>query len=819
MANILKDFRYALRGLVRSPGFTAIALATLALGIGANTAVFTLVDGVLLRPLPYPESEGLVAITHEGRGGEDQLPMSPGLYLVYREHARTLESIGLYQSTVANFVGDDGEAERVDGQSVTPSVFQVLKVPAALGRTLVAQDAEPGADPVVVLSHALWRSRFGGDRDVLGQTVLMDGVSRRVVGVMPAGFTHPDAQTRLWIPFAVDPTTAPLGSFSPNGVGRLADGATAETVNSELAGLIARLGDLRPDAGPVLGFLEEVELAAVVQPLKQATVGDVSRTLWTLLGMVAFVLLIACANVANLLLVRAEGRQRELALRRAIGAGHWDVIRPFLAESLALTLAGGALGVAVAAVAVETTLALAPAGIPRMSEVGVDLRVLAFTGAVSLIAALLFGLFPSLRFIHSDLSGHLKDGGGRGGTTGRERHRARNTLVVVQVALALVLLVGSGLMIRSLVALLSVDAGFEAEGVLTVRLSVPPGEIAEPAGVADFYRQIQDRLRAQPGVESVGAIGGVPLSGQLGFFGHAIEDHPTPPDAIPPLAFGTFADPGYFETMGIEVVDGRALSPGDAADAFRGVVVSEAFVQRWWPDGSALGKRLRPGGGGPGEWWEIVGVVENVRNRSLEEEPEEIVYYPTVVGEPAQPGSIRSRDLVVRVSGDPAAFLPALRREVRDVNARIPLANPRTMQEVVEESASRTSFTMVVLSAASLVALLLGMVGIYGVVSYVVSQRTREIGVRMALGAPRTTVRTMVVRQGMTLAAIGVGIGLVGAFAGSQVLETLLYGVSATDPMTYLGVATVLAGVALLASWIPARRAAGVDPAIALRNE
>ena len=818
MAGMLKDFRYALRGLARSPAFTAIALATLALGIGANTAVFTLVDGVLLRPLPYPAPEELVAVSHEGRGGEDELPISTGLYVVYREHARTLASLGLYQSTVANFVGEEGEAERVDGQSVTPSLFEVLEVSAALGRTLVAGDAEPGADPVVVLSHALWRSRFGGDRDILGRTVLMDGVSRQVVGVMPAGFAHPDGQTRLWIPFVIDPTTAPLGSFSPNAVGRVADGATAESVNSELAGLIGRLGDLRPDAGPVLGFLREVELTAVVRPLKQATVGDVSRTLWTLLGMVAFVLLIACANVANLLLVRAEGRQRELALRRAIGAGHWDVVRPFLAESLALTLAGGALGVAVAALAVQTTLGLAPAGIPRMSEVGVDLRVLAFTGAVSLLAALLFGLFPSLRFIRSDLSGHLKDGGGRGGTTGRERHRARNTLVVVQVALALVLLVGSGLMIRSLVALLAVDAGFEAEGVLTVRLSVPPGEIAEPAGVADFYRQLQDRLRAQPGVEAVGAIGGLPLTGQMGFFGHAIEDHPTAPDAIPPLAFGTFADPGYFETMGIEVVEGRSLAPGDRADGFRGVVVSQAFVERWWPEGDALGKRLRPGGG-PGEWWEIVGVVENVRNRSLEEEPEEIIYYPTVVGEPAQPGSIRSRDLVVRVAGDPAAFLPILRREVRDLNARIPLANPRTMQAVVAESASRTSFTMVVLSAASFVALLLGMVGIYGVVSYVVSQRTREIGVRMALGAPRKTVRTMVVRQGMTLAAVGVAIGLVGAFAGSRVLETLLYGVSATDPMTYIGVASVLAAVALLASWIPARRAAGVDPAIALRNE
>ncbi|HUG42084.1 MAG TPA: ABC transporter permease [Longimicrobiales bacterium] len=815
---MLKEFRYAGRGLARSPAFTAIAVTTLALGIGANTAVFTLVDGVLLRPLPYAAPDRLVSVAHEGRGGEDELPISPGLYLVYREHARSLASLGLFQGTVANFVGDDGSAERVDGQAVTPSLFEVLRVRPALGRTLVAADAEPGADPVVVLSHALWSSMFGRDPAAVGRTVIMDGVSRQVVGVMPPGFT-PNPDTRLWIPMSIDPTTAPLGSFSPSAVGRLADGATVETARAELVSLIRRLEDLRPDAGPVLGFLREVRLTAVVEPLKEAMVGDVGRTLWTLLGMVGFVLLIACANVANLLLVRAEGRQRELALRRAIGAGRWDVIRPFLAESLGLALAGGALGVAMAALAVRTTLALAPAGIPRMNEVGVDFRVLAFTGAVSLLAALIFGLLPSFRYGRSDLSGHLKDGAGRGGTTGRERHRTRNTLVVTQVALALVLLVGSGLMIRSLMALLAVHPGFEPEGVLTVRLGVPPGEIADPAAVADFYRQVQDRLRAQPGVVAVGAVAGGPLTGQLGFFAQAIEDHPTPPDGLPPLAFASFADPGYFEAMEIPLLEGRTLHADDGATGFRGAVVSRAFADRWWPGGSALGRRIRPGGGPDGAWWEIVGVVADVRNRSLQEDPEEIIYYPTLVGEPDQPGAIRSRDLVVRVDGDAAAFLPVLRREVRDLNARIPLANPRTMRDIVEQSMSRTSFTMVVLSSASFVALLLGMVGIYGVVSYVVSQRTREIGVRMALGAPRATVRSMVVRQGMTLAVVGVAIGLIGAVAGSRLLQTLLYGVSATDPVTYTAVAAVLAAVALAASWIPARRAAAVDPAIALRNE
>jgi predicted permease len=813
---MLQDLRFAWRGLLRSPGFAAVAVITVALGIGASTAVFTLVDRVLLRPLPYPASDRLVSLQHEGRGGEDQLPMSAGLYLLYQEHARTLSSLAMYQGTVSNVVGEDGEAERVDGQVVTTSLFDVLRVPPLLGRPLIAADGEEGAEPVVLLSEGLWSSRFGRDRDVVGKTVLMDGVSRRVVGVMPTRFRFPDRDTRFWIPLLVDPVTAPLGAFAPNGIGRMEAGATAETVRGELAGLIGRLTELRPDAGPVLGFLREVRLAAIVRPLKEATVGDVKRTLWTLLGMVGFVLLIACANVANLLLVRAEGRQRELALRRAIGGGRWAVVRPFLAESLVLAAVGGVLGAVLAAVAVRATLGLASADLPRAAEVGVDLRVLAFTAALSVLVALLFGLVPVLRFSRSDLSEHLKDGGGRGGTAGGQRHRVRHALVVAQVALALVLLVGSGLMFRSLRALLSVDPGFQPTGVLTARLSVPPGELETPAAVASYYRDLEDRLRRQAGVRAVGAASAVPLTGGLSFFAHDIEDFPTAADAVPPLAYGVFVDPGYFDALGIPVVEGRGIEVGDAADGLRAVVVSQAFAQRWWPDASAIGKRLRPGGD---EWWQVVGVVGNVRSRGLAEDPEEQIYYPTTVGPVDQPGSIRSRDIVVRVAGDPAAFLPVLRREVRALNARIPAANPRSMTEVLTSSAGRTSFTMVVLGAASLVALLLGIIGIYGVVSYVVSQRTREIGVRMALGAAASSVRGMVLRQGLAVAGIGVVAGLVAAFAFSRLLTSLLYGISAVDPLTYAAVAALLAAVAAVASWLPAVRAAGVDPAEALRNE
>jgi predicted permease len=812
---MLNELRFALRALARTPGFTAVAVITLALGIGATTAVFTLVDSVLLRPLPYADSGRILSIRHEGRGGEDQLPISTGLYLIYGEHARSLSAIAVHTSAIMNVTGD-GEAERVTGQAVTPSIHDVLRTSPAHGRPLTAEDGEPGADPVVVLSHAYWQSRFGSDPSVLNETLVMNGVSRRIVGIMPRGFAYPDENARFWIPMTVDPATAPLGAFGPSGIARMADGATLASVDAELRGLIARLDELVPEAEQAVGFLREVNLTARVSTLKDAVVGDLSRVMWTLLGMVAFVLVIACANVANLLLVRAEGRQREFAVRQALGASRATLARPFLAESLVLGFAGGTLGVAIAVLAVRTTTALAPADLPRMAEVGVDVRVLAFTALLSLLAAFAFGSFPILRYARGDLSGALKEGGARGGTAGRERHRVRNGLVVAQVTLALVLLVGSGLMFRSFLALMAVDPGFRKEGVLTVQLSVPPGEIAEPRAVADLYRQLRERLATQTAVVAVGAGGAVPLSGQLSFGSHQIEDHPTAPNELPPMAFFTNVDPGYFDALGIRVIEGRAIEANDAADGFRGVVVSRAYAGRWWPDGSALGRRVEVGPGGP---WEIVGVVADVRNRGLQEDPEEMLYLPTVIGPADEPQSVRTRELVVRVNGDPAAFLPAVRRVINELNPHVPLANARTMDEVVRVAAAETSFTMAVLGAASAVALLLGLVGIYGVVSYVVTQRTREIGVRMALGATGAEVRGMVVRQGTGLAVIGVAAGLAAALGASRVIESLLFGVSSRDPLTYGAVGASLIAVACLASWIPARRAAGVDPTVALRQE
>ena len=784
------------------------------LGIGATTAVFTLVDGVILTPLPYPDPAELVAVSHEGRGGEDQLPMSTGLYRLYSDQAGSFESIAMHQATVVNLVGD-GDPERIQGRTVTPSFFAVLGVDAVVGRSLTGEDGEPDAEPVVVIGHGLWQSHFGGDPAIVGRTVDMSGVSGRVVGVMSEGFAYPDSDARLYIPLVVNPARAPLAAFSAAGIARLSEAASVRGANTELEGLLSRLPELFPeDRAPA--FLAEVNLRAVVRPLKETIVGDMSRTLWILFGTVGLVLVIACANVANLLLVRAEIRQREVALRVAVGAGRLQLMRAFMSESLLLSTAGGVLGMGLAAAAVKVSTSLTPADIPRLAEVGVDLRVLGFTVLISFAAALLFGLFPMVRYSAPDLACQLRDGGGQGSTDGREQHLLRNGLVVAQVGLAHMLLVGSGLMLRSFVALRSVDSGFDGEGVMTVRLSVPSAEISDAAETAEFFRQLKERLEAQPGVETVGFTSAVPLGGgSRSFSTQELEDHPRGPGEQRIFASNNNASPGFFEALHIPLIEGRTFQAGDRGDQTRAAIVSESFARQWWPDASALGRRID----GEPDGFEIVGVVGDVHFEGLEEPVEEMIYRPTVLGNAERLQAIRQLSLVVRVSGDPTAVLPVIRREVRALNPRIPISTPRTMAEVSKQATARTSFTVAMLGVASGVALLLGMIGIYGVISYVVSQRTREIGVRMALGASAPEVRKMVVTQGIGLAGLGVVVGLVGAWLMSSVMTSLLFGVSATDPLTYASVALAMALVAAIASWLPAHRAAGVDPARALRQD
>jgi predicted permease len=816
MTGFLNDMRFAARSLRRHRGFTAIAVTTLALGIGANSAVFTLVDGVLISPLPFEGSGELIALRHLGREGRDALPMSTGLYVLYEGQSTTMNGIALHAATSVNLVWE-GEPQRVSARSVTPGFFEVLGIEPTLGRTFVESEGLPDGERVVLLSDALWRESFGSDPNVLGQSLDINGTSRRIVGVMPADFAFPNADARLWLPFVVDPINAPLAAFGSAGIARLSTGATIEGVQAELQGLIGRLRELYPDSGAP-AFLEEVGLRALVLPLKQEIVGDVGSTLWILLGTVAFVLLIACANVANLLLVRAEGRQRELALRVAVGAGRMQVVRSFLGESVLLALAGGVLGTLVAAAAVRISLAFVPTDIPRVAEIGLDLRVMGFTGAICIGCAIFFGLFPLVRHGAGDLAGQLRDGSGRGSTGGREGHRLRNGLVVVQMALALVLLVGSGLMLRSYQALRDVDPGFETENVLLASLAIPTGEIAGWEETAGFYRLLGERLAMQGGVEAAGFAGSTPLGSGMGYFSIEVEDHPRAENELPVLTYNNQVEAGYLEALGIDLLEGRTIQRGDGAEGYPAAVVSRAFAERWWPGQSPLGRRVRLGF--PDEpWSEIVGLVGDVQYTSLEAPAEEIVYWPATVGIPASPQPTRAMDVVIRTTADPLAFVSVLRREVQAINPRIPISNPETMADRFDRATARTSFTMSLLGAASVIALVLGLVGIYGVISYVVSQRTREIGVRMALGASAPLVRDMVVRQGLVLAGVGVGLGLIAAGALSSVMSSLLFGVSAIDPITYGTVSAAMVVVALAASWIPARRAAGVDPSRALRQE
>jgi putative ABC transport system permease protein len=817
MTGLFDDMRFAVRSLRRYPAFTVIAVLTLALGIGANSAVFTLVDGVLISPLPFDDSERLVSLQHLGREGRDELPVSDGLYILYREQVESVEGIALYRGTAVNLVAGT-ESRRISAQYVTPTFFDVLGVPPRTGRAFLEEEGRPGAEPVAILSDGLWEEQYGRNPDVVGRTLDVDGVSRRIAGVMPEGFGHPDREARIWLPYAVDPAQAPLAAFGAEGIARLADGASIEALHTELSGLTSRLPERFPESGAA-AFLAEVNLRPVVLPLKQAVVGDVSGTLWILLGTVGFVLLIACANVANLLLVRAESRQREMALRVAVGAGRLQVLRSLMAESVVLAAVGGMLGAGIAALAVRMSLSALPAGLPRVAEVGVDSRVLAFTAVIALGCAAFFGFFPLLRYGAGDLAGQLREGGGGGAAShGPRRNGLRNGLVVAQMALALVLLVGSGLMLRSFQALRSVDPGFDPDGVLVARLSVPGAEIEGWEETVAFYRQLRERILAQPGVAAAGFTQGAPLTGGMSYFSIEVEDHPRGPDELPVFARNVNVGPGYLEAMGIRLVEGRTFQEGDGAEGLRATVVSRTFAEMWWPEASPLGRRMRIGYEGE-DWYEIVGVVEDVHHLSLEEAPEETIYWPATVGPAESPFPTRSRDIAIKTAGDPLELVPVLRREVRALNPRIPVSNPRAMTTVVSDATSRTSFTAALLGVASGIALLLGLVGIYGVVSYVVSQRTREIGVRMALGATAPSVRSMVVRQGLLLAGVGVAIGLVAAGALSRIMSSILYGVSATDPVTYGSVGVVLVMVALVASWVPARRAAAVDPSRALRME
>jgi len=817
MEGLLRDIRFTVKTMIRKPFFTALAGITLAVGIGANTAIFSVVDGVLLNPLPFPESSRLLSVNHVAPGLNLPLvPHSEGMYLFYKERFRSLSSFTVFSDHTINLISD-GEPQRLRAAMVTQPFFDVMGVQPMLGRGLAEGEDHLGAEPVVILGYGLWQQTFGGDQSIVGRLVEMDGVMRQVIGVMPDGFDFPQEAT-VWTPIEIDMADPPRGSLGLIGVGRLAGGATIESAQAEMRDILYQYADAFPtELSPEI--IEQAGLAPDVKLLKELYVEDVRQALWILLGTVGFVLLIACANVANLFLVRAESRQRELALRVALGASRGDMIRQYLTESVTLAIGGGVLGLTLAYFGVKGLLAIAPVAIPNALEIGIDGSVLLFTAAISVAAGLLFGLFPAFGHVGSELSSTLKEGG-KATTSGRERHRARSLLVVAQVALALVLLVGSGLMARTFLELRNVYPGFDSTDRLTFRVALPEAEWGDEARVHAFHRQLRERMAAIPGVRAAALITAVPLAESKSASPMASEENPTPPGELGTLVDRKQVSPGYFEAMNIRLVEGRDLSWEHGAAGMRGAVVSEALARHFWPDvASVVGRRLRAQGDST-EYWEVIGVAEDVRFENLVEEPAPLIYLPLIAGlHHGTPEVALSFAVVLHTNADPLSLIPSAGAALREVAPRLPMVEPRTVESIVRDAMSSTSFTVLLLGIASGIALILGTVGIYGVISYVVSRRSQEIGVRMALGAPSRLVLRQVVGHGMFLTGIGVAVGLVGSWGVSRVLVSLLFGVSSTDPLTYAGTTVALSLVALLASWIPARRAARIDPVQALRYE
>ncbi|MFL6333883.1 MAG: ABC transporter permease [Pyrinomonadaceae bacterium] len=815
MGTLWKDVQYAARVLLKSPGFTAVAVIAVALGVGANTAIFSVVNAVLLKPLNYKDPAQLVLINHNYPKIDLKASVSSSGYAYYRDHAKSFSEIAAAMGWSVNLTGE-GEPERLQGMAATPNLFTLLGAEAAQGRAFTAEEGQVGNNKVVVLGNAFWRRRFGG-LPVVGKNLMLNGEPYTVVGVMPPsvefGREWSGQAPDIWSPIAftpqqLDPNTGLTNEYL-GVLARLKPGVSCEQAQADLDSMAA---DLRSQYMP---GADASNWGLLLTPFDEFVVGKIRTPLLILLGAVAFVLLISCANVANLMLARAAVRQKEIAVRTALGASRWRVVRQLLTESVLLSVTGGAVGLLLAMWGVDLLLRLNENKIPRATEIGLDSRVLLFTLGVSVLTGVVFGLAPAFQTSGVNLHDTLKEGG-RSGQLG-VRKGLRNVLVVVEMAFAVVLLVGAGLLIRSFVELQRVNPGFQPAGVLAMQVSLPSNKYKEGEQRTAFDRQLLEELRGLAGVKSAATITSLPMSGwnQSGSF--RIEGRQVAPNESAPHGDRWMASDDYFQTMGIPLVRGRYFDARDTADAPGVAIVSEALARKYWPDEDPVGQRIAidrlPDGQTP-RWREVVGVVGHVRNESLEGESRGQYYLPYT-----QRPTSSDLFLVVRADGDPSPLAPLVRARIASVDKDLPVYKVTTMEKLVSDSLAQRRFSLTLFGVFAALALALAVVGLYGVMSYGVAQRTHEIGLRMALGAQGRDVLRMVVGQGMALVAVGLGLGLAGAFALTRLMTSLLFGVSAADPVTYAGIAVLLSAVALLASYLPARRATKVDPMVALRYE
>ncbi len=825
MAPMNDQFRQIVRRLGKAPMFTAVTLLTLAIGVGANTAIFSVVEGVLLKPLSYPHADQLVGVWYHVPGIEiENLPMAPFLYFIEREQNTTFEDIGVYQGDSLSVTGV-GKPEHVRGLDVTDGTLPILGAKPALGRLFTRRDDSPNAPQTVVISYEHWRSRFGGSSSVIGQPIVVDGKTREIIGVLPKGFHFLDREdAALYLPMQFDRSKTKLGNFSYPGVARLKPGVTMAQVNGDMNRLIpiAMRSFPAPDGFPVSLF-EKVKMIPTPRPLKQDVIGDIGNVLWVLMGSLAVVLLVACANVANLLLVRVEGRRQELAVRSALGAGRGRIAGGLLFESLLLGCVGSLMGLALAFGALRILVAMKPTGLPRLNEIGIDGPVLLFTLGLALFVSLAIGLMPVLKYAGAGLQSGLREGG-RALSQSRERHRARKTLVVIQVALALVLLICSGLMIRTFHALMHVSPGFADPNALEVfHLFIPESRVpnTQPDGVLRMEQAIENKIASVPGVSSVAFGSTVPLEGYDQNDPIFAQDHTYNPGELPPIRRFKFIAPGYLGTLGTPLIAGRDMTWAETYEKRPVAIVSENLARELWqnPD-AALGKKIRVGT--TDDWREIIGVARDVHDDGVNHPAPATVYWPVLQNnfEGSQETVRRNVAFVIRSPrAGSAAFMNEVQRMVWSVDSELPLADVTTLGDLYTKSMARTSFTLVMLCVAGSMALLLGIVGIYGVISYSVTQRTREIGIRMALGAQQQKLTAMFVRQGLWLAGIGIVTGVAAAFLTVRLMSSLLFKVSPMDPWTYAATSLCVAAIAYLACYLPSRRAAAVDPTLALRSE